>query len=517
MTSGRLDSESWRRVNELFHQALDLAAADRATFVEHECGGAGAVRDEVLSLLAAHDRTDQFLAQPVASVGSLRAPAADAAARRVGQQIGQYRIDRILGEGGMGVVYQVEDLRLGRTVALKAISPDVTRDPARRERLRREARAAAALTHPGIATVYALEEFGDDIFIAGEFIAGETLREEVSRGPVEPARVLETALELAHALSAAHDRGVIHRDLKPENVIRTPSGRVKILDFGLARLREVPPDLAQLTDDGRVFGTPAYMSPEQIRREPVDARADLFSLGIVLYELLTGENPFGRADPAATIARILQSEPPPFASGGSSSRASGNLRQGLEGIVRTLLQKAPAARFTSAHELAAALDRVRSGEVIVPESGPVAAPAEALWWWKFHQAATSTFYVLLLIPAGLVLQTLDNDRVGVPMFLVAAVAVVASTTLRMHLWFASAAMPHAWDDQHARTWKWLRAADVLLVLALIAIGIVVLQGNKYTASALIIAGVLALVSATVIEPATTRAAFGPSSRNDRAD
>ena len=514
MTSDPLGSDAWRQVNDLFHRALEVPAPERSAFVAHEAAHDAAIRDEVLSLLAAHEQTAQFLAQPVAGQ-AIRAPSsAEAPGRRVGQQIGQYRIDRILGIGGMGVVYQAEDLRLRRTVALKAISADLTRLSTSRDRLVREARAAAALTHPGIATVYALEEFGDDVFIAGEYVAGETLREEIARGAVAADRVLDTAIELTQALAAAHDRGVIHRDLKPENVMRAPSGRFKILDFGLARVRDIAPDVARLTDDGTLLGTPAYMSPEQIRREPVDGRSDLFSLGIVLYELITGAHPFGSADSAATIARILESDPPPFngGSGGSAgSEPGGRLTHGVHSIIRTLLRKTPAGRFASAHELLAALERVRAGRVSVPPDAG-GAPAHARWWWKFHQGMTSSFYLLLMIPVWLARDELGSPY-GLPLMLLAIVAVVTATTLRMHLWFAADSLPGEWAHQYARSWTWLRAADTLLAVTLVVTGLVVLERQPPIAVALVAGGVLALLSATIIEPATTRAAFG----NGRAD
>ena len=509
---GLLDPDERRRVNEIFARALPLPTGERTAFVERESSDAR-IQKEVLSLLAWHERTDQLI-PPVMIVGP--PPREPDPVLPVGQQVGQYRISGVLGEGGMGVVYRADDQRLGRVVALKAISSGVARDPIRRERLRREARAAASLAHPGIATVYALEEIGDDLFIAGEFVPGETLRAELARGPVDAARVLETAAELAQALAAAHDRGIVHRDLKPENVIRMPDGHVKILDFGLARMRDVRPELANLTDDGKVFGTPGYMSPEQIRREALDARSDLFSLGIMLYELLTGAHPFGGTDSASTIARILEADPAPVNSGSQSSRTGDSLTRGLESVIRTLLQKAPMARFASAHELLKAIDRVRAGQVLLRN----AAPTDAMWWWKFHQAATSVFYALLMIPAWLARQAMDQSAFRAyarPLLLIAMVAVVAATTIRLHLWFAADSMPGEWDHQHARNWKWLRAADLMLVAALTVSGIAVLEGAPATGVFLVITAMVALLSATIIEPATTRAAFGPQSRSGRAD
>jgi serine/threonine protein kinase len=510
VTPGRLDPEAWRRVNDVFHRARALASQERVAFVQRECADSAAIRDDVLSLLAADDRTDRFLAEPAVH------PASVAAMHLVGQRVGQYRIDRILGVGGMGVVYQAEDLRLGRSVALKAISSDVTRDPARRERLRREARAAAALTHPGIATVYALEEFDSDLFIAGEFVAGDTLREEIARGPADAVLVLDTAVELAQALAAAHDHGVIHRDLKPENVIRTPAGRVKILDFGLARMRDLPPELANLTEDGTLFGTPGYMSPEQIRHESLDGRSDLFSLGILLYELLTGAHPFGGADSAAMIAGILEKEPLPFRSSTDARPGSGSFKLGLEGVIRTLIRKSRTSRFASAHQLLTALERLRAGDRSVAELPDRTVPGDALWWWKFHQAATSVFYLLLLIPTWLARQYLGNSP-GLPLFLVAVVAVVAATTLRMHLWFAASAMPDEWAHQRASSWIWLRAADLLLVASVVASGFAVLDDHPAIAVVLVTCGVIALLGAAVIEPATTRAAFERKPRTRSAD
>jgi len=506
-----MDAETWRRVNAVFHRALEAASAEREALVRRECSGDSALFEEVLSLLGAHERTDQFLAEP-ASAPDRAAAASAPVTQRVGQQIGQYRIERVLGRGGMGVVYLADDLRLGLEVALKAIAPTVTADPARRERLRREARAAAALTHPGIATVYALEEFGDEIFIAGEFVAGETLREEVAHGPAPASRALESAIEIAHALAAAHDRGVVHRDLKPDNIIRTPSGSLKILDFGLARMRDAPPELAHLTDDGKVFGTPGYMSPEQIRRGHVDARSDLFSLGILLCELLNGSHPFGGGDSATTIARILEDEPamPPVAAAGS--RETDRVRPGLVAVIRILLRKDPAARYPSAHALLVALERVRTGDA-APETHPSPVWTDAQRWWRFHQIGTSAYYAALLMPTWWARHELGTAR-GLPIFLTALVAAIAAITIRMHLWFAAASMPDEWAHQHARNWLWLRIADVGFVGAVAAAGFgAIWIGYTFLGVALVSASVLALLFATIIEPATTRAAFGQGRRN----
>jgi len=502
-----LDPGARRQVAELFDRAIGIAPADRVVFLQRECPDT-AIRDETLSLLAWHDRTDQFLESPAAQQMGPEPPV-HVPPRPAGTIVGQYRIDGVLGQGGMGVVYRAEDLRLGRVVALKAVTSALTKDAARRERLRREARASAQFIHPGIATVFALEEFGEELFIAGEFVPGETLRDEISRGPLETVRVLDTAIELAEALAAAHDHGIVHRDLKPENVMRLPSGRVKILDFGLATVRDTSPSAARLTSDGVILGTPAYMSPEQIRRDGMDGRSDLFSLGIVLFELLTGAHPFGSGNGATLLARILERAPADFGGDPSGDRANGPMRRGLEAVIRTLLQKAPSSRFASAHQLLAALQRVRAGGATVtqPAGTDDAAAAEARRWWRFHQIVTCLFYAAVLIPAWSARRTL-GDQIGRPIFLVAVVAIVGAITLRLHFWFAAASLPGEWARQHARNWVWLRVADILLVVALASLGLSVLQtDNVVAAVALVICAVIALVSATIIEPATTRAAF----------
>ena len=233
-----------------------------------------------------------------------------------GITIGTYTIVKELGRGGMGRVYLATDARLGRQVAIKALAPHLTRDPRHRERLRREARAAAALTHPGICAVYALEEFDNDLFIVTELIEGPTLRAEIASGQrPSSSEILRTAREIAAALAEAHARGVVHRDLKPENIMRGRDGRLKILDFGLARFDTVSAPRGSagfVTEPGIMIGTPAYMAPEQLNGEPADTRADVFAFGAVLYEYISGVHPFAAATPLATIARVLESDARPI-------------------------------------------------------------------------------------------------------------------------------------------------------------------------------------------------------------
>ncbi len=501
------DRVTWARVNELFHQALERPAADRPAFVAEASGGNGAVADEVLSLLRAHDETTGFLEPPV-----LRDEIA-ADELLTGRTVGHYRIDRVLGEGGMGVVYHAHDTRLSRPVALKALPARLVADSASRERLRREARAAAALSHPGIATVYALEEIEGHVFIAFEFVPGETLRAELGRGPLPAAIVVRTGIHLAQALAVAHDRGIVHRDLKPENVIRARSGQVKILDFGLARFSEPAAPHVTLTSVGSFVGTPAHMSPEQIRSEPVDSRSDVFALGVLLYELASGANPFAAAGHTATIAKVLDAQAPPLP-GVASSAADRATLDGLERVIRGCLQRAPSARFQSTHEVARALEAIgtaaSAAQPVSADRRPETdrgASSSALWWWKFHQAAASVTYLALLVPLWWVHDW--TPGVGALLrFLAGLVAGLVATVLRWHLWFAVSSYPEQWAAQRRATVRPIAVADMAFAAVLLVAALIVLSDHSRVAVVLVGAAVAVVLSFAVIEPATTRAAFG---------
>jgi len=263
----------------------------------------------------------------------------------IGKTISHYRTLEKLGEGGMGVVYKAEDTTLRRTVALKFLPANLTRDAHARERFMREAQAAAALNHPGICTVYEIAEADDGIFIAMEHIEGRSLRAELELGPLDLDRALHIASQVAEALQEAHDRGVVHRDIKPANIMVTPKDRAKITDFGLARLS----GSTLLTEAGTLLGTVAYMSPEQARGATVDHRTDIWSLGVALYEMVTGRRPFDGDHPQAIIYSILNDEPPPMSSA----------PQPLARIVEGALVRNPEFRYQKAAEMAADLKEVR--------------------------------------------------------------------------------------------------------------------------------------------------------------
>ncbi|MFN8587095.1 MAG: serine/threonine-protein kinase [Candidatus Eisenbacteria bacterium] len=294
-------------------------------------------------------------------------------------RLGPYEIVALLGQGGMGEVYRALDTRLGREVAIKTLPAELAADPERRARFETEARAVAALSHPNLLAIHDVGSEGGVTYAVAELVEGQTLRERLADGALAPARAVAIGVQIAHGLAAAHDRGIVHRDLKPENVMLTPEGRAKILDFGLARRDErlasgshsLAPTVAASTQPGTVMGTVGYMAPEQVRGQVVDARADLFALGIVLYELLVGRPPFQRESAADTMSAILREDPTPL------SLAAPDTPPALQRIVERCLEKQPAARFRTAADLAFALESLAhtgSGAVRVAGETRAASP-----------------------------------------------------------------------------------------------------------------------------------------------
>ncbi len=351
-----MQSERWRQVDTLFVAALEREAGQRAVFLDSACAGDEQLRSEVESLLAAHEQAGSFLGQP-ALAESARAGAADPAASLSGSSVSHYEVMALLGEGSMGRVYLARDLRLGRKVALKFLRQEFTQDPKLVRRFTREAHAASALNHPNIITIFEIKENDGEHFIATEFIDGQTLRTRAAGGGIKLDESLDIAIQVAGALEAAHAAGIVHRDIKPENIMVRTDGLVKVLDFGLAKLSgndPVTPDayipatstLQTLqTGSGTVMGTVSYMSPEQSLGQKVDHRTDIFSLGVVLYEMVTGVRPFTGDSPASISDAILHRAP------ASLSRERPETSLALQRIISRALEKDCAARYQTADEL----------------------------------------------------------------------------------------------------------------------------------------------------------------------
>jgi eukaryotic-like serine/threonine-protein kinase len=339
--------DRWRRIATLFAEAVDVPPSERTAFLEDRIEDAS-LRAELARLLLAHDRADGFLDElDTGRAAGLIREAEDGV--EPGESIGPYRVVRRLGHGGMGVVWLAHDPRLDRRVALKLLPAHRSTDDAARRSLTEEAKAASALDHPHIATIYDIGDAPDGrVFIAMAFYEGESLRDRLERGRLSVEETLAVATPLADALAAAHAAGIVHRDVKPGNVILTPSGGVKLVDFGVAKLPATPAPTSPMA------GTPPYMSPEQVRGEEVDGRADIWSLGVVLYEMLSGRRPFGGADEAALLRAIQKENPTEI------RRLSPEVPAPLARIVERCLARSPSARFASASELRDAL-RAMSG------------------------------------------------------------------------------------------------------------------------------------------------------------
>ena len=509
-----MDPDRWQRLNEVFLAAIEQDPGRRAAFLDEACAGNPVLRAEVESLVVSHEQAGSFMEAPAYEAEAER-PGADPADALVGRRLGQYVVIRMLGQGGMGVVYLAEDTRLGRHVAIKALAPEFSQLDKRRERLQLEARAAAALSHPGIATVYALEEFGEKLYLIGEYVRGATLRDELARGPLAPGPLLDTGLQMARALAAAHDRGVIHRDLKPENVIRTPAGVIKILDFGLARFQSRAPadsGAARLTEEGAILGTPAYTSPEQLRGWEVDCRADIFALGILLYELGCGVHPFAGSDSASTVARILESEPV------DAAELTPSIPRGLARAIRRCLQKDREQRYPTARELIEDLERDEETIAEAVSQSSRRTPAlqnadegagsrlTARWWWQFHQLCVSVFYYAMLYPLWKAKDWIARPW-GSVLFLGALAAVAVAANLRLHLWFTLRFYPAELGAQRGRLFQWIRGSDAILTLLFVVTAAAVADSHAVVATLFIAVAIGAFLGFAVIEPATTRAAF----------
>ncbi len=363
--------EEWQRVES----ALELDPKSRSAFVDSACANDEKLRREVLSLLSDQKQPDRFLEEPALKM--VRQQITQEQAQRqqeaelalLGKTISHYRILEKLGGGGMGVVYKAEDTRLHRFVALKFLPEGMTQDEQALERFKREAQAASALNHPHICTIHDIGEYEGGPFIVMELLEGSTLKHRISGMPLSPELVVELGVHISDALDAAHDKGIFHRDIKPANIFVTKRDEAKLLDFGLAKLAGATAEAAagqdpptattdtlrvhDLTLPGARMGTAPYMSPEQVRGEPVDARSDLFSIGAVLYEMATGQPAFAGETTGQTREAILTQEP------ASPHKLNPRVPAAVEGVITKALKKKLPDRYECAAELRADLIRVR--------------------------------------------------------------------------------------------------------------------------------------------------------------
>jgi eukaryotic-like serine/threonine-protein kinase len=356
-----MKTERWSQIKQLYLAALEREKNERATFLAAACAGDEALRHEIESLLANRTEAESFLELPALNVAT-QVLADEPTQAKFPERIGAYRILKRLGAGGMGEVYLAQDARLGRQVALKLLPAAFTSDRESVWRFTQEARAASALNHPNIITIFEIGQTENTHFIATEFIDGQTLRQRLKAGNLSLLEALDILVQTGSALAAAHEAGIFHRDIKPENIMLRRDGYVKVLDFGLAKLAEtqlsefatqMAADGAMRTRSGVVMGTLAYMSPEQARGQKVDARTDIFSLGVVSYELLAGQRPFIGSTGAEIVAAVLHTEPPAL------TQMAPQLPSTLAAIVSKMLNKERTQRYQTINEVLAELKALK--------------------------------------------------------------------------------------------------------------------------------------------------------------
>src|SRR6478735_2242135 len=392
----------FQTIEEIFLSALEQEPDQVSAFLDTACEGDAVLRREVEVLLASDQRAGRFI--ETSSVGlTTRVIQNQQADSLVGRTIGHYKISESIGTGGMGEVYLATDMTAGRKAALKLLPLRFTGDAERLKRFQQEAHAVVGLNHPNIVTVYEIGEDHSTHYIASELIEGETLRQRLMRGQIEVGEAVDVAIQVANALVAAHNAGIVHRDIKPENIMLRPDGYVKVLDFGIAKLAEQEVPLTTPRDEalslvetnlGSILGTVRYMSPEQACGTQVNNSTDIWSLGVVLYEMVTGHAPFTGDTPKEVMSAILDMEPPPLTSYLAHTPAE------LQQIISKTLRKDRKQRYRSAHELIEALKGLR--RKLEVEADLARAPA-ALLWLRWIRSPAALVLVLLVAALALAL------------------------------------------------------------------------------------------------------------------
>jgi serine/threonine protein kinase len=390
------ETDRWSRLKRLFVAALDRPREERSAFILQACPDDLGLRREVESLLSSHDEAGGFLEGPAAGPTPLRS----------GTRLGPYEILGRVGEGGMGEVYEARDTRLNRLVAIKVLGQPIALDPDSRSRFEREAQAIAALSHPHICTLYDVGQQEGTDFLVMELLAGQTLAERLKKGPLPLAQALTYAIQIAGALDKAHGEGIVHRDLKPANIMLTKDG-AKLLDFGIAKLRvaegaeprAADAEKPTLTREGVILGTLSYMAPEQLEGKPVDARADIFAFGAIVFEMITGRRAFDGGSQPSIIGAVLHADPP------AVSTLQPATPPPLDRLLKRCLAKDPDERWQTARDLLAELQWIaETSEVTAPP--PVALRRRRTAWRR------AAVVLILLIAAAVALAVWNAAPLG---------------------------------------------------------------------------------------------------------
>ena len=385
-----MPAERSQQVEQLYHAARERDPDERAAFLKQVCAGDSALRREVESLLAEDTRVRSFLERPALELAG-KMSEEDSSQSMIGRVFGADAVVSLLGKGGMGEVYRARDTQLQRDVALKLLPKIFASDAERLARFQREAKVLAALNHPNIAQIYGLEGIGTSRCIVMELVEGDTLEERLKRGHISVKEGLAIAKQIAEALEAAHEKDIIHRDLKPANVKITPEGRVKVLDFGLAKpMEETNQDLTA-TDPGKILGTAAYMSPEQARGETVDHRSDIFSFGCVLYEMLTGHQAFDGKTVSDVLAAVLTREP-------EASYLPANLPHDIRTLLLRCLSKETKQRWQAIGDIRFELEHA-GAESPAATTGAMAQTRRARRFAWTSAVAAALIASILAVPA----------------------------------------------------------------------------------------------------------------------